>query len=149
MVNEFVITDYGAVGDGKTDCTAAVQQALDLASGCMGTVIVPPGIYMVGQLKMHGDDVSLVGTSAWLFRQDGASVLRLNDANAECMLDISGAFGCTIRGVCMDGCGLGSNIHGIKLWWKEYNGGVPYRRLNRSRCGIRSGQQLLLSPQYQ
>lgn len=123
MVNEFDITALGAVGDGKTDCTAAVQRALDLASECMGTVLVPPGIYMVGQLKMHGDNVSLVGTSAWLFRQDGASVLRLNDESAECMLDISGAFGCTVRGVCMDGRGLGSNIHGIKLWWKEYNGG--------------------------
>ena len=123
MVNEFIITDFGAVGDGATDCTAAVQKALDAASTCMGTVIVPPGVYMVGGLRMHGDNVSLVGTSAWLFGKDGSSILRLNDDKAECMLDISGAFGATIRGVCMDGQHLGEGIHGIKLYWEKYNGG--------------------------
>ena len=45
MINQFDITDYGAIGNGKIDCTEAIQKALDLASECMGTVIVPPGIY--------------------------------------------------------------------------------------------------------
>lgn len=124
MENVFVITDFGAVGDGKTDCTAAIQSALDEAAAVSGKVVVPPGAFMtVGGLKMRGKGVSLCGTSAWSFRNDGASVLKLCGDKADCMLDISGAFGCTIHGICMNGAGLGENIHGIKLYWDRSNGG--------------------------
>lgn len=47
MKNVFVITDFGAVGDGKTDCTAAIQSALDAAAGVSGKVVVPPGVYIL------------------------------------------------------------------------------------------------------
>lgn len=89
-----------------------------------GKVVVPPGIFMtVGGLKMRGKGVSLCGTPAWSFRNDGASVLKLCGDKVDCMLDISGAFGCTIHGICMNGAGLGENIHGIKLYWERSNGG--------------------------
>ena len=39
----FDITDFGAIGDAVTDSTEAIQKALDEASKCMGSVIVPPG----------------------------------------------------------------------------------------------------------
>ena len=59
MKNVFVITDFGAVGDGKTDCTAAIQSALDAAAGVSGKVVVPPGVYMTaGNLKMRGEGVA-------------------------------------------------------------------------------------------
>ena len=124
MVNVFDITQFGAVGDGVTDCTAAIQEAMDAASGCMGKVVVPPGIYMVsGNLKMRGQGVSLEGSSAWSFRNDGASVFKLNSDTADCMIDISGAFGCSIKGMSLNGSRLGQNIHGVKLYWPAYNGG--------------------------
>lgn len=123
MEKIFDITKFGAVGDGVFDSTEAIQNALDEASKCMGSVIVPPGKYMVSKLKMYGQGVSLVGTSAWSFRSDGASVLLLNDKNVDCLIDISGAFGCSIKGICLDGRNLGNNIHGIKLYWDKYNGG--------------------------
>lgn len=128
MNTVFNILDYGAVGDGMTDCTKAVQQALDDASTCFGTVIVPPGRYMVGHLSMKGQGVSLQGTSAWSYRSDGASVFVLNDENTDCMIDITGAFGAAIRGMSLCGnnrLGDAKNrpIHGVKLYWDEYNGG--------------------------
>ena len=124
MVNTFDITGFGAVPDGITDCTAAVQKALDSASTCMGTVIVPPGVYKVGHLKMKGQGVSIVGTAAWTYRSDGASIFSLNDAETDCMIDVSGAFGASIMGMSLAGEKLGENVHGVKLWWPEYNGGA-------------------------
>lgn len=144
MVNTFIVTDFGAVPDGKTDSTAAIQKALDKAADCMGTVIVPPGIYSVGKLKMHGKNVSLVGTSAWSFRHDGASVFELNTENTDCLIDITGAFGCNITGMCLNGKRLGKNIHGVKLYWDKYNGGgeEDTPSVNESRIGNFSGDAL-------
>lgn len=122
MTNVFDITVYGAVGDGATDCTAAIQKALDDAAAVEGVVIVPPGKYLTGQLKM-GVRTRLEGYSGWNYRADGLSVLILNDPDARCLIDITGAFGCTISGICLDGRNLGENIHGIYLYWERYNGG--------------------------
>jgi len=122
MQTVFNIVDFGAVGDGKTDSTAAIQKALDAAETCRGAVQVPPGHYMTGRLKM-GKGVSLEGHSAWSFRSFGSSIFELNDPDADCLLDITGAFGCTIRGMSLNGNRLGSSIHGVKLYWPVYNGG--------------------------
>jgi len=50
-LSQFDIRNYGAVGDDKTDDTAAVQSALNAAAaGGGGVVYVPAGIYKVGNL---------------------------------------------------------------------------------------------------
>ena len=47
----FNVADFGAVGDGKTLNTAAIQQAIDAASAAGGgKVIFPPGTYLSGAL---------------------------------------------------------------------------------------------------
>lgn len=122
MQNVFDITEFGAVGDGATDCTVAIQAALDAAAKVEGKVIVPPGKYLTGQLKM-GVRTRLEGSSGWNFRADGLSVLILNDPNATCLLDITGAFGGSVAGICLDGRHLGKQVHGIYLYWERYNGG--------------------------
>lgn len=122
MTNIFDITEFGAVGDRKTDCTAAIQAALDRAGEVCGVVTVPPGEYLCGELHMRAK-TQLTGFAAWSFRNDGLSTLILADPNAKCLLDITGAFGCTVKAVCFDGGRLGKSIHGINLDWPEYNGG--------------------------
>lgn len=117
------IKDFGAIGDGITDCTLAIQTALDKAADCMGKVVIPPGIYLTGELKVKGNCVCIEGTSAWSFGKYGSSILKLNSDKAKCLLDISGAFGCTIKGISMDGGHIGKKIHGIRLYWDKYNGG--------------------------
>ena len=77
MTNIFDITTFGAIGDGVTDNTRAIQAALDAAAECRGVVQVPPGNYMTGRLRL-GHGVSLEGQSAWSFRSFGASVFTLN-----------------------------------------------------------------------
>ena len=60
--------DFGAVGDGKTLNTAALQRAID-ACGKEQEVVLPAGVYRTGALKMHSDmalrlekDAVLLGT---------------------------------------------------------------------------------------
>ncbi|TNJ58676.1 hypothetical protein FE784_37985 [Paenibacillus hemerocallicola] len=62
------VKDYGAVGDGTNDDTAAIQAAIDgCADGGGGIVFLPPGVYrLTGTLRMR-TAVTLegAGVSAW------------------------------------------------------------------------------------
>lgn len=137
MTNVFDITAFGAVGDGVTDSTEAVQKAMDAAASCKGQVVVPPGSYSVkGDLRLRGEGVSLVGMSSWSYRNDGSSAFVLSNENAECLLDISGAFGCTVSGLSFNGSRLGENIHGIRLSWPVANGGGQEDTPNIEDCRI-------------
>ncbi len=65
---EFDITKYGAVGDGKTDCTAAIAKAIDAcvkAGG--GHVVVPVGGFLTGPIQLRsGVDLHLAATNSTL-----------------------------------------------------------------------------------
>lgn len=52
----FDITKLGASGDGKADCTKAVQEAWTSACGGTGkqTILIPKGDYLVGPLNFTG-----------------------------------------------------------------------------------------------
>jgi len=96
------VKDFGAVGDGVTDDTAAIQAALDYSSTSLGLeeiVEVPNGIYMVHELNItNANKKSLVAVSReskFVYNGTGASgsyILKLEDKS----------FG-TIRGVTMTG----------------------------------------------
>lgn len=53
MAGWFCVTDFGAIGDGKTDCTAAFKNALTAADKANGGIVwVPAGNYRVKQLTI-------------------------------------------------------------------------------------------------
>lgn len=122
MTNVFDVTDFGAIGDGKTDSTKAIQQALDKAGEVRGAVVVPPGNYLCGMLTIPRG-VHISGTPAWSFRHNGSSTLTLNDADAPCLLNLTKAAGCTVKGLCLFGGKLGKGVHGMMVTYDEYNGG--------------------------
>ncbi|MBW5448370.1 hypothetical protein GE107_20205 [Cohnella sp. CFH 77786] len=78
-----VKTDFGAVGDGSTDDTAAVRNAIGEAIRMGGaTVYVPHGTYKISGIEVTGS-FSLVGDgeSSVLFSDDRTrSVLKINNA---------------------------------------------------------------------
>lgn len=118
MLNTFDITDFGAVADGKTDCTAAIQAAFDAAGKVKGTVVIPPAEFLCGYVKLPAY-VTVKGTYSWDFRGYGGSILTLNQTDVPCLLDITGAFGCCISGLCINGADLGQQIHGVMISWKD------------------------------
>lgn len=51
---DFVITDFGAVGDSQHDCTTAIANAIEAASAAGGgRVIVPRGVFMTGPVHLE------------------------------------------------------------------------------------------------
>ncbi len=46
------VREFGAVGDGKTDDTLAVQAAIDSCSITGGKVLFPPGDYLTGMIEL-------------------------------------------------------------------------------------------------
>ena len=120
----FNVLDYGAIGDNHTDNTIAIQKAIDLASTCEGKVIIPPGRYLTKSLKLKGKGVTLEGSASWSYRGVGGSVLILCSDESDYLIDISGSFGCSIINLNLT-TSITTNriIHGIKLYWKNNNGG--------------------------
>ncbi len=50
---EFDIRDFGAIGDGQTDCTAAFKAAIDACNKAGGgRVVVPTGTYLTGAIHL-------------------------------------------------------------------------------------------------
>jgi hypothetical protein len=138
----FDVRHFGAKGDGKTDDTKAIQAAIEAAARG-GAVFVPPGEYLSSELKLR-PQVSLIGVPAWSFRSPGGSVIRLNDANAACLLNITGAIGASIDGLSFEGDGLGKNTHGIFLDKPDYGKREDTFRIERSRVNHFSGDGVRL-----
>ena len=69
---DYKITDFGAVGDGKTDCTDAIQSAVSACSDAGGgRVVIPAGIYMTGAVRLKSNVCLHIEKNATLrFSQD-------------------------------------------------------------------------------
>ena len=54
---EFVVTDFGAVGNGVTDDARAIQQAIDACSAAGGGIVVFPAgkTFLAGPLHMRSN----------------------------------------------------------------------------------------------
>ena len=63
----FDVRDYGAVGDGKTDDTAAINKAVNAAAGTGGTVLLENGTFCTGQITLASDLTFFIAPSATLY----------------------------------------------------------------------------------
>jgi polygalacturonase len=70
-----LVTDFGAVGDAATICTASIQKAIDAAAARGGgTVIVPAGQFVTGTVWLR--------SNINLHLEPGATLLGAQDVNA-------------------------------------------------------------------
>ncbi|WP_203919403.1 fibronectin type III domain-containing protein [Rugosimonospora africana] len=65
----FDVTDYGAVGDGTTVDTAAIQRAIDACTPG-GKVLIPAGVFKSGAIWLHSDMTLQVAAGATLLGSD-------------------------------------------------------------------------------
>ena len=103
------VKDFGAVGDGVADDTAAIQNAVNAAAG--GQVYCPEGTYLTGALTIP-NNTTLIG--------DGqtSSILKLKFSSAQNLISHSGAAGCgvVIQGMQLNGNNT-VNINGRSLYF--------------------------------
>ena len=76
---EFLITNYGAIGDGKTMNTEAFKKAIgDCHNSGGGRVTVPPGIFLTGAIHLKSNvNLHLADSSTILFSTDPKNYLPL------------------------------------------------------------------------
>jgi hypothetical protein len=85
------VKDFGAVGDGVTDDTAAIQAAIDAVQAAGGgTVYVPKGQYKTTDVIRITGKVNLIGAnrtnvSAIVAHHTGAAILSLKGSTGSCI----------------------------------------------------------------
>lgn len=104
-----IVTDFGAIGDGKTDCSSAIQKAIDAAAGTGGGVWFPPGKYACASLRVPSH-VGLFAAPSWSYLYDGGTTLVLNNPDAEYLIDVTEAYGARLHGLALNGAGLGADV---------------------------------------
>lgn len=111
----FNVLDFGAKGDGKTANSEAIQKALNAAGAVSGTTYFPAGQYLCHDLKVP-PHTSVLAEPQWGYRGEGGAMLLLDSDEANCLLDITGAFGAHLRGLFLRGRRDAKKpIHGIFL----------------------------------
>ncbi len=83
------VRDHGAVGNGTTDDTAAIQAAVNSVAGTGGTVLVPAGTYRV-IASASGNHPAISLGSNMTFKLDPGAILKLdgNDYGVHCIIQI-------------------------------------------------------------
>ena len=111
MKNMLSVRDLGAIGDGVSDDTLALQKAIDIAAETGQAVFLDQGTYRCNTLQLHPEIVLYVEPT-WGFRWDscGKTVIQQADIDMECQIDLTNARGCTLRGLSLMGLGVGQCV---------------------------------------
>lgn len=87
------LRDFGALGDGKTNDTRALQQALRAAKEQGTGLFVPPGQYFIQTISLHGAHIQ--GAGMWHTRFVGPAS-RFNISGGLCVFKDFAVFGETV-----------------------------------------------------
>jgi len=144
-MNQYInAKDFGAVGDGVTNDTAAIQAAIDEAAKTSSAVFLGGGVYLCGMLQMRSH-TALVAEPVWGYRQAKGAVIKLADPSATCQINITGALGATLYGLVLEGGRLGENVHGVMLDNDDFGPTEHNIRIDKCRIDGYSGDGVHLN----
>jgi parallel beta-helix repeat protein len=132
MMNPYLnIMDFGAAGDGESDDTPALKNALEEARTGNGTIYFPTGHYRIHPLRLPGH-VTLMGDSAWAYGNRGGAdpdyagrtVLSALSDNGRALLDVGSERGVRILGLTLEGNKIGEGLHGVYIRHDECEQGT-------------------------
>jgi hypothetical protein len=108
MLHSIDVYELGATGDGATDDTKPLQDAIDLAVKTGRSVELREGRFLCGVLYMK-PNVHIRGNATWGYRRDsaGQTVILQRDSKQNCQIDMT-----TSNGVTLDGLSLLGNNSG-------------------------------------
>ncbi|HEY9291501.1 MAG TPA: glycoside hydrolase family 28 protein [Microlunatus sp.] len=133
-----IITEVGAVADGRTDCTAAIATAIEkLAAIGGGRVIVPPGtfrtgaIHLLDNIELHLQDGAVVEFSQ--DPQDYLPIMRTRYEGVECYNYSPFVYAAGRTNVALTGNGVLDGRADDDHWWNwtrgDHSDGTDKREL--------------------
>jgi len=123
------VTGFGAVGDGATDCTAAIRTAIETCHRYGGGhVVVPAGDYRTGAVHLlSGVDLHLAQGARLAFSQDPAAylpVVATRYEGTECYNYSPFVYAYGQRDIAVTGHGVLDGRADATHWW-DWTGGPP------------------------
>lgn len=140
---DFNISEYGAVGDGKTDCTDAFKKAIDVChSEGGGHVVVPEGIYLTGAIHLKSNvNLHVKKDATILFSQDYKKYLPVvytRFEGVECMNYSPFIYAYEQENLAITGEGTLDGQADHETWWPwtgsprhGWKKGMPHQRQDR------------------
>ena len=133
---EFIVTDYGAVADGTTDCSPAIAAAIEAAGAAGGGTIVLPAAdkpYVITDtIHLRTDNLHLTAAGATVYLKDGSSIGRTTPENMLHVVWIHGTPERPVENVRLDGLSIDAN------YWGQ-TGNVSSWQGSRAVAGITRG----------
>lgn len=113
---EFKITNYGAVADGLTDCSPAIDAAIqDAVAAGGGTIVIPPAArhYLItNSIHLRSSDLAIRGTGATLYLRDGSATGRTTPEDLLHVIWIHGKKERPIDNIRVEGLTIDANFWG-------------------------------------
>ena len=136
----FNITKYGAVGDCVTDNTQAIQKAINACSGTNGSVVIPAGVFISGELMLKSNMTLWVSEGAILRGSPNKSAYPEFRPNPDSRVNWPGKEGELGRGfICSNGANNLKITGGGKIDGNARVGESPTGALNDCAIGDHNG----------